>query len=158
MARVCKLDPQHPYTRAYLKSILRLLPGGKITVGRDRNPSTLTETKTVVSEVDPETEFTIKKASNREDVQRTNLFAKVEYVTDDEDGTIITRRDFPVGDLQLETIQLCLIKWNIEDGGRAVPITRQTMLDYLRPEERVQLYQEVLDFNPIWNNREQAKS
>jgi len=156
--RAPRPDPDRPYDRAALREILRVIPGGK-SVGKVRDPRTLTETRDVVSPSDPEVVFTIKKASNREDVERSNLFARVEYVQSADDGELITRREFPMGDLQVMTIKLCLAKWTIEDAqGRAVPINEQTLLDYITPEERVALYEAIIDLNPIWSNRAEAKS
>lgn len=127
-------------------------------MGKDRNPRALTATKELTSPYDAEVHFKIKKADNRADVERANLFAKIDYVQPDESGEVITRREIPMGDLQIRTILLCLVEWDIIDNGRPVPINFQTLLDYLLPEERVWLYNEILDFNPIWSNREATKS
>ena len=156
--RAKRPDPASPYDRATLRAILRVIPGGK-KVGKLRDPKSLTETRDIVSPSDPEVVFTIKRATNREDVERSNLFARVEYVQSADDGELVTRREFPMGDLQIMTIKLCLQRWSIEDAnGRVVPINEQTLLDYITPEERVFLYEQILELNPIWSNRTEAKS
>lgn len=126
-------------------------------MGVVRSPKAMLRTKSVQSPIDPEVEFIIKKATNREDVQRANLFSKVEYVNEDE-GTVM-RREFPFGDLQMATIALCLESWNLtNDKGQPVPITEGTLLDYLDPQERIFLYNEILEFNPMWLGREPEKN
>jgi hypothetical protein len=149
--------PENGLDKATLKPLLRIIHGGK--VGKVRTSDRVGETKTVTSTVDPEVNFTIKRAGNREDVQRANMFSKIEYVNTEEDDGVISRRDFPVGDMQIATIRLCLVDWNLElANGNKVPINEATILDLLEPEERVDLYQEVLDFNPIWSNRDKRKN
>jgi hypothetical protein len=161
-----KPNPLDPYDKKTLKKILKVIPGGKL-MGIQRNPRSLAPTKEVVSPYsfpegsDQFVTFTIKKATNREDVERSNLFARVEYVQNDEvEGEMITRREFPVGDLQIRTILLVLVGWDIEDDGKKVLITQQTILDYLLPEERQWLFEQVIEFNPIWapGGREAQKS
>lgn len=159
MRRLATPDKSKPYSRATLKQNLWVIPGGKITVGKVRDAKTLTETKELVSPNDPEVIFTIKKATNREDVERSNMFARVEYVQSADDGELITRREFPMGDLQVQTIKLCLVKWNLEDSkGQIIPVSENAILDCITPDERVFLYEQILDLNPIWTNRAEAKS
>lgn len=150
-------DPEHPYDRATLRQILRVLPGGK-SVGKVRDLDTLPLTKTVSPEDDPETTFTIRRADNRIDVSRANMFSRVRYIPQDESEGYITERDFPMGDMQIATIKLCLVSWNIEDkSGKLYPINEATIERLITPEERVWLYGEIIDFNPTWQNREQSR-
>src|SRR4051812_9668391 len=102
---------------------------------------------------------TIARATNREDVERLNMFGKVRVVqnqaTPDE---VVTERDMPMGDVQVDTIKLCLVKWDIEDeNGRIYPITRDNILDLLTGAERRWLHDEVMDHNPIWKGEDEEK-
>ncbi len=115
--------------------------------------------KTVTLSYDADAQFTIRKASNRDDVERSNLFSKMRMIqnlgTPDE---LITERDIPNGELQMATIMMCLTGWNIEDdGGRTYEITEANVLELLQPSERRALYGEILDFNPIWKGEEEGK-
>lgn len=144
-------------------------------MGRTRDPQLMAETKTLISpfdatEKDPETgeerevpeadrgQFTISKATNRMDVQRQNMFSKVRYFSED-DG-VFSERDFPMGDLQIATIALCLKSWNLQDKlSHGVPINEQTIQDWMTADERQWLYEEIIEFNPIWQvgGRAQAR-
>ena len=117
------------------------------------------KTKTVTLPYDKDAEFTIKKASNREDVERSNLFSKMRMVqnlgTPDE---LITERDIPNGDLQVQTILMCLVGWNLQDeNGRTYEINEGNILDLITPAERRALYGEILDFNPIWKGEDEPE-
>lgn len=101
----------------------------------------------------------IARASNREDVGRMNMFGKVRIVqnqnTPDE---IVTERDYPMGDVQIDTILLCLVKWDItDDTGRVYPINRDNLLDLISGQERRWLHDQIMDFNPIWKGEEEEK-
>ena len=121
----------------------------------------MVKTKTVVSPYsedpkDPVT-FTIKKASNREDVERSRLFSKIRYIQNlnGETDQVIQERDVAVGEIQVATILLCLIGWNItNDHGEIYPINEENLLDYLKPEERRWLFEQILDFNPMWKGED----
>lgn len=117
------------------------------------------KTKTVTLSYDPEAQFTIRKASNRDDVERANLFSKMRMIqnlgTPDE---LITERDIPNGELQMATIMMCLTGWNFQDeNGRTFDVTEENVLELMAPSERRALYGEILDFNPIWKGEEEGK-
>ena len=117
------------------------------------------KTKTVTLAYDSEAHYTIRKASNRDDVERSNLFSKMRMIqnlgTPDE---LITERDIPNGDLQMATILMCLQGWDLEDeNGRTFEINEDNVLELLTPGERRALYGEILDFNPIWKGEEEGK-
>lgn len=119
----------------------------------------MSKTKTVTLPYDKSAQFTIKKASNRDDVERSNLFSKMRMIqnlgTPDE---LITERDIPNGELQLATIMMCLVGWNLEDDkGRVFEINEENVLELLTAAERRNLYSEILDFNPIWKGEEEGK-
>lgn len=117
------------------------------------------KTKEVVLPQDDNAKYTIRKASNRDDVERSNLFSKMRMIqnlgTPDE---LITERDIPNGDLQVQTILMCLIGWNYEDENkRTYDINEDNILDLMSAAERRTLYTEILDFNPIWKGEEEGK-
>lgn len=119
----------------------------------------MSKTKTVTLPYDKAAQFTIKKATNRDDVERSNLFSKMRMIqnlgTPDE---LITERDIPNGELQLATIMMCLVGWNLEDDkGRVFEINEENVLELLTAAERRQLYSEILDFNPIWKGEDEGK-
>lgn len=119
----------------------------------------MTKSKTVTLTLDPDAQFTIRKASNRDDVERANLFSKMRYIqnlgTPDE---LITERDLPQGDLQVSTIMMCLTGWNLEDdNGRVYEINEENLLELLSAGERRELYGKILDFNPIWKGEDEGK-
>lgn len=103
---------------------------------------------------------TIARATNREDVERTNLFSRMRQIqntgTPDE---IIIERDFEMGSIQIATILLCLEKWDLaDDQGRVYEITEDNLLDLISGQERRWLYEEILNFNPIWKGEEEEKN
>lgn len=113
----------------------------------------------VTSPYDKSAKFTIARATNREDVERTNLFSKMRVIqnlgTPDE---LITERDIAMGDVQVQTILLCCEKWNLEDdNGRVYEISEDNILDLLSGAERRWLYEAILDWNPIWKGEEEEK-
>jgi len=115
------------------------------------------KTKTVTLPYDKEAQYTIKKASNRDDVERSNLFSKMRMIqnlgTPDE---LITERDIPNGELQVQTILMCLVGWNYEDeNGRTFEITEENVYELMSAAERRALYVEILDFNPIWKGEDE---
>lgn len=97
--------------------------------------------------------FDIKRCGVKENIARQNLSQTVRYVTETagEDVRYVTERNFPVGDLKLETIALGLAGWNISDDNNAsVPVNRETIQSMLSPSEFEDLYDRVLDVNPMW--------
>jgi hypothetical protein len=103
--------------------------------------------------------FTISKASNAADIERANMYSKVTYKVESEDGTVSTEKDMPFGEIQVGTIKLCLIDWNIMlDEGRKAPISDSNIRDLISATERVYLYNQIIDFNPIWGGKEEVKN
>jgi hypothetical protein len=131
----------------------------------DRNPKSALSTKEIyfppmpdpedpdAPKVDPETQarFVIKKATNREDIARLNMFSKTRYVPpEDEEGAWVTERDYPMGDYQVGIIYLCLTDWNLSINGQKAPITRNTIQDLMTVEERLYVFDEIMELNPSW--------
>ena len=128
-----------------------------------RTPGSLSRTKTlevpksVYKSPDEQTSFVVKYADNRAVLARQNLFDQVRYVTRDTDGETETIRNFPMGDLRIETVTLVLTGWNVTDEDKKeLPISRKTVLDCLDPSEMEWLYNQIIDMNPVWNNSAQA--
>ena len=117
------------------------------------------KTKTVTLTYDPTAQFTIKKASNRDDIERSNLFSKMRMIQNfGSPEELITERDIPNGDLQLATILMCLVSWNLEDENkRTYEVNEENVVELLTAPERRALYTEILDFNPIWKGEEEGK-
>lgn len=117
------------------------------------------KTKTVTLSYDKDAQFTIKKASNRDDVERANLFSKMRMIQNmGSPDELITERDVPQGDLQMATILMCLVGWNFEDEGkRTYDITEENILELMSAQERRELYMAILDYNPVWKGEEEGK-
>lgn len=114
-----------------------------------REPGAM-NTKDVFSPSDPELCFTIKRAGVAENLARKNMASTLRYI-DTANGQV-TERDVPLGDLELDTVLLCLARWNVTDSlGKTIPINAQTLTSgYISPEELDFVYREILDFNPLW--------
>ncbi len=97
------------------------------------------------------TEYTLRRASTQANLMRQDLFSRVKYIS--RDGDTITERDFPMGQLRLETIRLVLVAWNFtpSEGAQPYPITEQTILNLVSPEELNWLYDKALEMNPLWD-------
>ena len=97
---------------------------------------------------EPELEFVLRRMGNRERIKRQDLFAKLRYVQVDGEGTV-TERDLPMGQVALEDVVMGLVGWNLEDGGKKVAITKDSIQDYLSPEEFDFVLDKIRDLNPI---------
>src|SRR5258708_353788 len=97
------------------------------------------------------TEVTVKRCTVRENIARKNLASTVRYIDELKTGRYVTEKDYPVGELELETVFLGLHSWNIHDSNKnPVPLTRDNIQLYLTQEEYDLVYREVLKMNPIW--------
>jgi hypothetical protein len=113
------------------------------------------KSKTVSPPWAPTVMFTIKKANMIEDIERQNLYSRVRYIQDVETtNEMITEREAPQGDIQFETVMLVLIGWSLkDDDGNNLEVTRENALKYMEPRERVWLYQQAMQYNPLWMGR-----
>jgi len=116
--------------------------------------------KTLIPPMTPGLELTVKYADNRAVVLRQNLFDTVRYIQRIGDEETVTERRFPMGDLRIRTIELVLVRWNNSRAADAppIPITEDTILDELSPEEFEWLYNQILEMNPVWGGVEGEKS
>jgi hypothetical protein len=118
----------------------------------------MTKTKVVTLKYDPTATFTIKKASNRDDVTRADMFSKVRMIQAVGNDEMVTERDVPQGELQLATIEMCLVGWNLMDSSkRTYEVNSENILELLTAQERRELYNEILEFNPIWMGLDEGK-
>lgn len=107
---------------------------------------------------DDVTTVTVKRCGNRENIQRKNLASTVRYVEEMKSGRFVSEKDYPVGDLELETLFLGMHGWNICDSNKnPVPVTRENLTIYLSPAEFDLVYREVLKINPMWTNGGEAE-
>jgi hypothetical protein len=116
--------------------------------------------KTLIPPMTPGLELYVKYADSRAVLARQNLFDTVRYIQQTDDGTAITERKFPMGDLRIQTIMLVLEGWNyaLAEDLPPLPITEDNVLDRLDPEELLWLYDEILKMNPVWSGAEEDKS
>lgn len=97
--------------------------------------------------------FGIKRVGTAENIARQNLSATVRFINQGDEDNYATERDFPIGDLKLETVVLALADWNIvDDNEHPVPVNRKTIQQYLSPAEFEFVYEKCLDVNPMWRN------
>lgn len=109
----------------------------------------LQDTVTEVSPDNPELEFVLRRMGNRERIKRQDLFAKLRYVQVDNEG-MVTERELPMGQVALEDLVMGLVGWNLEDPpGKRVTITKESVQDYLSPEEFDFVLDKIRDLNPI---------
>lgn len=117
------------------------------------------ELKTIPSPDDENTTFTIRHCGVRENVARKNLASTVRYVQEAGSERFVSEKDYPVGDLELNTVLLGLHSWNIHDEQKnPVPLNERTVQDWLSPEEYDYLYNAVLDLNPVWRGGGEAEA
>jgi hypothetical protein len=124
-----------------------------------RTAAALQRTKVLELKSNPDLELTVKKADNRAVIARQNLFDSVRYITEGEEGTTVTERKFPMGELRLETIMLVLQDWNVADEkGNKYPISHKAVTDYLEPSEFMEAYDAIIAMNPVWGGEEGESS
>ena len=101
----------------------------------------------------------IKRATNREDVARVNMFSKLRQITNaGRPDEIVIERDYEAGTVQVDTILLCLVSWDITDeDGRVYPINEDNLLDLITGAERRWLFDKIMEFNPIWRGEDEEK-
>lgn len=117
------------------------------------------QTKVVQSPYEAGVEFTIRKATNREDVERQNMFSKMRTIQNvGTPNELIIERDIHMGTVQVDTIVLCTDDWNLGDeDGEVYPIMDETVLEFLKPSERRWLYDEIMKYNPMWMGEDELK-
>jgi hypothetical protein len=151
-------DTHEPFTREETKQyfLSQILLGGSMP-SVTRRPF-IGKIETFNSPEDENLVFGIKRVGTAENIARQNLSATVRFISQDDSDNYATERDFPIGDLKLETVALALGDWNVvDDNERPVPITRQTIQQYLSPAEFEFVYERCLDVNPMWKNGGEAE-
>lgn len=110
------------------------------------------------TDIDPEVVFQIRRMNTRQVMAYRDANAKVRYIMQDGDDTITTEKDFPMGTVQLQVIELGLAGWNITDNGVDVPVNRENIIAYLQPDEFSALYSKVMELNPILSGETARKN
>jgi hypothetical protein len=107
----------------------------------------------VASPDDPEVKFRLKKIGNRELIAYRDRDKVIRYTTrNSENGEeYVSEKEYPRGSNQLDTILLCLDSWDIAhpDNGLQLPITLDTLVDYLSTEELDFLFDQCFEVNPV---------
>lgn len=150
------VPPDVPLDQATLRLQLRFVESrGAYPVATVIRRPFVGELTTVSSPEDPNTTFDIKRCSVADNIRRQNQSSTVRYAQRQRGGDdeIVTERDFPVGDMQMLTLELGLAGWNITDeAGAPIPVSRVTIQQYLSPREFSFVYDEVIKVNPMWGN------
>jgi hypothetical protein len=110
-----------------------------------------------IPEGDEKEIYTVKLADTRATLARANLFSSVRYITADESGETKTERDFPMGDLRLETVRLVLTDWNLtNDKGKKHAITHDSVMEFIDPDVFSWLYTRIIEMNTVWGGAGEA--
>lgn len=108
---------------------------------------------TIDSPIDATIKFDIKRCGVSENIARQNMAATMRYVEQEASTKVVTERDYPLGNMRRDTILLALAGWNLtNDTGVPIPITKDTLVQYLDPKEFDFIYDKVLEVNPMWAN------
>jgi hypothetical protein len=125
-----------------------------------RNAESLQRTKVIplgeTVDGQEQVEVTVKYADNRAALARRNFSANVRYIQEDGGERTITERSFPMGDLMVQTIMLVASSWNLkpDEKSASYPITPRNIETLLTPDECQQLYDAIIDMNPVWGGDE----
>lgn len=107
----------------------------------------------VTSPDDPEVKFHLKKIGNRELIAYRDRDKVIRYTTRNSVNgeEYVSEKEYPRGSNQLDTILLCLDSWDIAhpDTGQQLPITLDTLVDYLSTEELDFLFDQCFEVNPV---------
>jgi hypothetical protein len=125
------------------------VPPGASPAGVVRRP-VLKESHTVRSPADENILFVLRRMGNRERIRRQNMFQSMRYITEEVTGRSIVERDVPMGEIAVQDVLMGLSDWNLTDqAGRPLPITEDTIQDYLEPEEFDFVLDEIRLLNPV---------
>jgi hypothetical protein len=116
----------------------------------------------LLSETDPEVVFQIKRLGNQAVMLYRDKNSKVRYIMenddDDDKSRMITEKDYPVGSMHIDVVELGLAGWNIvDDGGVVIPLSRENILAYVDPEELDLVYDKIMEINPILSGESARK-
>jgi hypothetical protein len=114
------------------------------------------------SEQDPEVIFQIKRLGNQAVMLYRDKNSKVRYIMenddDDDKSRMITEKDYPVGSMHIDVVELGLAGWNITDeAGTVVTLNRENILSYIGPDELDAIYEKVMQINPILSGESARK-
>jgi hypothetical protein len=109
------------------------------------------------SPADTNTIFQIKRCGVSENIARQNLASTMRYVEKDDSGTLVTERDYPIGNLNMATVAYGLAGWNLLDDNNApIPCTQENMQTYLSPTEFSAVLDKIIEVNPMWGRGGEA--
>lgn len=116
----------------------------------------------LASLTDPEVIFQIKRLGNQAVMLYRDKNSKVRYIMesddDDDKSRMITEKDYPVGSMHIDVVELGLAGWNItDDAGSVIPLSRENILAYIDPEELDLIYDKVMEINPILSGEQARK-
>jgi len=99
---------------------------------------------------EPNVTFQIKRLDNRAVMAYRDKNSQVRYIYEDDGNKMVTEKDYPMGSMRVDVVELGLAGWNItKSDDTAVPVTRENILGYLMPEELDAIYDKVMEINPI---------
>lgn len=140
--------------RAYM--LLHSLRGNNLS--KQRQPF-VGELIPLHSPEDQETIFKIKRFGNREIMIYRDKNSQVRYIYEEDDQKMITEKDYPVGSMQVDVVELGLASWNITDSkDELIPLSRESILGYLMPEELEAIHAKILEVNPILTGEKARKN
>lgn len=136
--------------------ITNSLRGNKLA--KQRQPF-IGELIALVSPEDKEVTFKIKRFGNREIMIYRDKNSQVRYIYKQDDEEMVTEKDYPVGSMQIDVVELGLASWNITHSDETVvPLTRENILGYLMPEELEAIHAKILEVNPILTGEKARKN
>lgn len=113
----------------------------------------------LISPEDKEVVFKIKRFGNREVMAYRDKNSQVRYIYKQDDEEMVTEKDYPVGSMQIDVVEMGLASWNITDSeDHLIPLSRETILGYLMPEELEAIHAKILEINPILTGEKARKN
>lgn len=101
----------------------------------------------------PDLTVGLRRATLADILERQNWFSSVHYHQTTDEGTVVTERSFPMGELRLRTVVMMLDYWDIyldEGMTNVAPLTQNNVEKLLTPREFNEIYEEILRVNPDW--------
>jgi hypothetical protein len=113
----------------------------------------------LTSPEDKDVIFQLKRFGNREILSYRDKNSQVRYIYEEDDQKMITEKDYPVGSMQIDVVELGLSGWNItHSDDKPVPLTRENIIGYLMPEELDAVYTKIMEINPSLSGEKARKN
>lgn len=140
--------------RAYI--LTHSLKGTKMAKERSKF---IGEVTPFTSPTDKEVSFGLRRFNNDAILKYRDLDAAVRYTYQEGEDKVTTEKDYPMGTRRLDVVMLGLVSWNITDNGQAIPISRQSVLDYLDPDGELDaVYEKIMELNPVLTGQARKNS